>query len=198
MLQLSLGIAYKLKLTVIHDVLIPVECMGAIVRVYFCYVDGPDDTLLPQISHEELQTNEGKDTEAENGEDHHIWQLLHRLDQSANNGLQTWDIEYAHTYTHTNTQKSTDSCMCVQVPEVYKRSLKAWCEELAFLDVRSSTFHVCLVYISCRSVVLNWWCAGIFWLQETPQLLCNTFLYLYLYFIKTHTFCCWYHRSGIQ
>lgn len=37
-------------------------------------------TLLPQISHEELQANKCKDTEAEDREDHHVSELLHRLD----------------------------------------------------------------------------------------------------------------------
>lgn len=46
------------------------------------------DTLLTQISHEELQADEGKDAQAEDGEDHHISKLFHRLDQSANDGLQ--------------------------------------------------------------------------------------------------------------
>lgn len=83
--------------------------MAAIGLVLFCDVDGPDDTLVPQISHEELQTNEGKDTEAENGEDHHIWQLLHRLDQSANNGLQTFEISNMHTHTRTNMHTRTQT-----------------------------------------------------------------------------------------
>ena len=59
-------------LTVVHDVLIPLEPFAAIAQIAFGGVDGPDDTLLPQIAHEELQANQGKDTEAEDGEDHYI------------------------------------------------------------------------------------------------------------------------------
>lgn len=49
---------------------------------------GPADALLPQVSHEELQPHQGKDTQAENGEDHHVRQLLHRLDQCPHDCLQ--------------------------------------------------------------------------------------------------------------
>lgn len=37
-------------------------------------------TLVPQVAHEQLQANESKDAEAEDGQDHHVGQLLHRLD----------------------------------------------------------------------------------------------------------------------
>lgn len=47
------------------------------------------DALLPQQAHEELQADEGEHAEAEDGEDHHVRQLPHRLDQSADDGLQT-------------------------------------------------------------------------------------------------------------
>lgn len=47
------------------------------------------DALLPQQPHEELQTYEGEHTQAEDGQDHHIRQLLHRLDQSPHDGFQT-------------------------------------------------------------------------------------------------------------
>lgn len=33
--------------------------------------------FLSQVPHEELQANEGKDTQAEDGENHDIGQLLH-------------------------------------------------------------------------------------------------------------------------
>lgn len=46
------------------------------------------DALLPQVSHEELQADEGEDAEAEDGEDHHVGELLHRLNQGTNDGLQ--------------------------------------------------------------------------------------------------------------
>ena len=48
------------------------------------------DTFVPQVAHEELQADEGEDTEAEDREDHHIGQLLHGLDQGPHDGLQTW------------------------------------------------------------------------------------------------------------
>lgn len=35
------------------------------------------DAFLPQVSHEELQANEGEDAQAEDGEDHHVGKLLH-------------------------------------------------------------------------------------------------------------------------
>ena len=50
---------------------------------------GPAHTLLSQVPHEELQPHQGKDTQAEDGEDHHIRQLFHRLDQGAHDRLQT-------------------------------------------------------------------------------------------------------------
>lgn len=48
------------------------------------------DAFLSQVSHEELQADEGEDAQAEDGEDHHVRELLHRLDQSADDGLQAW------------------------------------------------------------------------------------------------------------
>lgn len=50
-------------------------------------------TLVPQVAHEKLQANEGKDTEAEDSEDHHVSQLLHRLDQGSHDCLQAWESE---------------------------------------------------------------------------------------------------------
>lgn len=46
------------------------------------------DAFLPQVSHEELQADESEDAQTEDGEDHHIGEFLHRLDQSSDNGLQ--------------------------------------------------------------------------------------------------------------
>lgn len=46
------------------------------------------DALLPQVSHEELQADESEDAQTEDGEDHHIGEFLHRLDQSSDDGLQ--------------------------------------------------------------------------------------------------------------
>lgn len=56
------------------------------------------DALLAQQPHEELQANEGEDAETEDGQDHHICQLPHGLDQSANDGLQTLAEERRDTY----------------------------------------------------------------------------------------------------
>lgn len=74
------------SLTFIVDVLIPVKVLRA-VGVDLGHVDRPDHALLAQVSHEELQADEGKDAQAEDGKDHHVRQLLHRLDQGAHNGL---------------------------------------------------------------------------------------------------------------
>lgn len=52
---------------------------------------------MAQVAHEELQTDEGKDAQAEDSQDHHIRKLLHRLYQSAHNGLQA-----CRTVAHTN------------------------------------------------------------------------------------------------
>lgn len=51
------------------------------------------DALLPQQPHEELQADEGEHAEAEDGQDHHVCQLPHRLDQSAHDGFQTFGEE---------------------------------------------------------------------------------------------------------
>ena len=76
-------------LTIVHDVLVPVEACAAVGQVGGRVVERPDDALLPQVAHEELQANQGEDAQAEHGQDHHVRQLLHRLDQSAHDGLQT-------------------------------------------------------------------------------------------------------------
>lgn len=75
-------------LTVVHDVLIPVKALAAVGQVAVCQVKWPDHTLVAQVAHEELKTDEGKDTQAEDGQDHHIRKLLYRLDQGTHNGLQ--------------------------------------------------------------------------------------------------------------
>lgn len=41
------------------------------------------------MAHEQLQPDEGKDAQAEDGEDHDVGQLLHRLEQGADDGLQS-------------------------------------------------------------------------------------------------------------
>ena len=86
--QFTIGEAASL-LTVVHDVLVPVKGLAAIGRVAVGDVNWPDHTLVTQIAHEKLEANEGKDAQAENGQDHHIRKLLHGLDQGAHNGLQS-------------------------------------------------------------------------------------------------------------
>ena len=49
---------------------------------------GPAHTLLPQVSHEELQPHQGKDAQAEDSEDHHVREFFYRLDQGPHDGLQ--------------------------------------------------------------------------------------------------------------
>lgn len=95
--QLTVGEAASL-LTVVHDVLIPVKALAAVGQVGLGDVDWPDHTLVAQVAHEELETDEGKDAQAEDGQDHHIRKLLHGLDQGAHNGLQAWRVA-----THTRT-----------------------------------------------------------------------------------------------
>ena len=57
------------------------------------------DALVPQVAHEELKADEGEDAEAEDREDHHIGQLLHRLDQGPHDGLQAWGRQAEHGVT---------------------------------------------------------------------------------------------------
>ena len=45
-----------------------------------------------QMAHEQLQSYEGEHAQAEDSEDHHIGKLLHRLEQSANDGFQSCQI----------------------------------------------------------------------------------------------------------
>lgn len=101
--QRTVGEAWPL-LTFIHDVLIPVDGLGG--------VDWPDHTLVAQVAHEKLETNEGKDTQAEDGQDHHIRKLLHRLDQGAHNGFQSWR---AVTHTRTQTTQMMEEMLMPQV-----------------------------------------------------------------------------------
>lgn len=51
--------------------------VGVVVRREVAKLWWHQDTFLPQVSHEELQTNQSKDTEAEHSQDHDITQLLH-------------------------------------------------------------------------------------------------------------------------
>lgn len=99
-------------LTVVHDVLVPVKALAAVGQVALGDVDWPDHTLVAQVAHEELETDEGKDAQAEDGQDHHIRKLLHRLDQGAHNGLQAWG---AATHTRTQTTQVIQEMLMPQV-----------------------------------------------------------------------------------
>lgn len=96
-------------LTVVVDVFRPVEVLCGVLHqrcVDFCqsaveeWIIRGDvaavgagwrtHALLPQVAHEELQSDEGEDAEAEHGEDHHVRKFFHRLDQCTNDGLQAW------------------------------------------------------------------------------------------------------------
>lgn len=56
-----------------------VKCAGGVKKFErgFVCIDGPSDTFLTQISHEELKTNEGENSESKDGEDHDVHHLLH-------------------------------------------------------------------------------------------------------------------------
>lgn len=98
-------------LTFVHDVLIPVKGLAAVVALGD--VDWPEHTLVAQVAHEELETDEGEDAQAEDGQDHHIRKLFHRLDQGTHNGLQAWGAA-----THTRTQ-TTQVIQEILMPQVY-------------------------------------------------------------------------------
>ena len=51
--------------TFIVDVLFPIKALGAVFKIALIEVDGPHHTLVSQVSHEELQSDQGKDTQAE-------------------------------------------------------------------------------------------------------------------------------------
>lgn len=85
-------------LTIVHDVLVPVKALAAVGQVALCDVNRPDHALVAQVAHEELETDEGEDAQAEDSQDHHIRKLLHRLDECTHNGLQAWGAA-AHTHT---------------------------------------------------------------------------------------------------
>lgn len=63
-------------------------CIGAVGGVDA--VREAADTLLPQQPHEKLKADEGEHAETEDSQDHHVRQLPHRLDQSTDDGLQTY------------------------------------------------------------------------------------------------------------
>ena len=74
--------------TFIVDVLFPIKALGAVFKIALIEVDGPHHTLVSQVSHEELQPHQGKDAQAEDGEDHHVREFFYRLDQGPHDGLQ--------------------------------------------------------------------------------------------------------------
>lgn len=78
----------RARLTFVHDVVVPVEVLATVGLVAFCAVDWPENTLVAEVAHEELEADECKDAQAEHGQDHHIRKLLHGLDQGAHDGLQ--------------------------------------------------------------------------------------------------------------
>lgn len=67
----------ELPLTIISDVLVPVERLALIGQVAVGDIYRPEHALLAQVAHEKLETNQSKDAQAEDGQDHHIRQLLH-------------------------------------------------------------------------------------------------------------------------
>lgn len=58
--------------TFIVDILLPVEASGAVLQIALVEVYGPHDTLVSKVPHEELQANQGEDTQAEHRQDHHV------------------------------------------------------------------------------------------------------------------------------
>ena len=58
--------------TFIVDVLFPVKALGAVFEIALGEVDGPHHTLVAQVPHEELQSDQGKDAQAKHCQDHHI------------------------------------------------------------------------------------------------------------------------------
>lgn len=66
------------------------------------------DAFLPQVSHEELQANKSEDAQTEDGEDHHISEFLHRLDQSSDDGLQACRTELLKKKIHKKDRRWQD------------------------------------------------------------------------------------------
>lgn len=62
---------------VVVGIVARVTSIGADVRCVVAELWGNEDTFLPKVSHEELQTNQSEDTETEHRQDHDISQLLH-------------------------------------------------------------------------------------------------------------------------
>lgn len=90
-------------LTIIIDVFVPVKTSAAVFQILLSHVDRPEDALVAEVPHEQLQSDQCKDAETEDSQDHHIRQLLHRLDESTHNGLQAClHTQRARTSTQTN------------------------------------------------------------------------------------------------
>lgn len=87
-LERSFPLAKEGTPTFIVDIFFPVEASGAVLEIALVEVYGPYDTLVPKVPHEELQANQGENTQAEHRQDHHVRQLLHRLNEGAHNCLQ--------------------------------------------------------------------------------------------------------------
>lgn len=109
------------SLTRIADVLRPVEGVVLQLRaevdqvrgVFRDIVQRSPYALMPQVSHEELQSDQSKHAQTEDRQDHHVWQLLHRLDKSAHDGLQPWGTRsdgHKHSRCENATYMTTQSC----------------------------------------------------------------------------------------
>lgn len=58
--------------TFIVDILFPIKAFGAIFQVAIIEVYGPHNTLVSQVAHEQLQSDQGKHTQAEHCQNHDI------------------------------------------------------------------------------------------------------------------------------
>lgn len=58
--------------TFIIDILFPIKASGAIFQIALIEVYGPHNTLVSQVSHEKLQSNQGKNAQAEHCQNHHV------------------------------------------------------------------------------------------------------------------------------
>lgn len=58
--------------TFIVNILLPVKASGAVLEIALVEVYGPYDTLVSKVPHEELQANQGENTQAEHCQDHHV------------------------------------------------------------------------------------------------------------------------------
>ena len=83
----SAGVATQLRLTVDVE---PVGGVGDPVGPVGGGGDGDlHHTLVPQLTHVDLQGEESEDHQAEHGERHHLRQLLHRVQESVDDRLQS-------------------------------------------------------------------------------------------------------------